>query len=215
MADNNSPTKKEIVMNIFNLNATKDIVSPAPIPERLRKNERIAIITADNTEDLEFFYPFYRLNEEGYDVDVVTPDGGSFKAKHGYEVKNTKSIDEVNSEDYSLLYIPGGKAPERLRKDEAVLAFVKKFAASGKPIAAICHGAQVLISANLVRGYRIAAWPEIKNEVEDAGAIFIDEALVESGQFITARKPGDLHRHMDGVIRKLRDNSIQQRAAFN
>ncbi len=206
-------TNGESIMNIFNLGNHDDINSPAMIPERLKKNERIVIITADNVEDLEFFYPYYRFNEEGYDVDVVTPEGGSFKGKHGYELKNTKSINDVNASDYVLLYLPGGKAPEKLRKDERVLSFVKRFAANSKPIASICHGAQILISADLVKGFRIAAWPEIKKEVEEAGGIFVDEALVESGQFITSRKPGDLHRHLDGVMRKLRETNTRQKTA--
>ena len=129
-----------------------DTMKAAPTPERLKKGQRVLIITADNTEDMEFFYPYYRLNEEGYDVDVATMKGGSFKAKKGYELKETKSIAEVKVADYALLYIPGGKAPEALRKDEKVIAFVKEFTKSGKPIAAICHGPQVLVTADVIKG---------------------------------------------------------------
>lgn len=175
----------------------------APIPERLKKHEKVLIITADNTEDTEFFYPYYRLTEAGYTVDVVTPKGGEFKAKHGMGLKDTKPIGAVRASEYELIYIPGGKAPAELRKNEDVLRFVKEFARSGKPIAAICHGPQVLISAELVRGKQIACWPEVREELESAGGIFIDEALVEDGQFITARKPGDLHRHLYGVLQAL------------
>ena len=175
----------------------------APVPERLQKLKKVAILTADNTEDLEFFYPYYRLNEAGYQVDVITTDGESFKGKHGYEFEETKPIADAYPADYELIYIPGGDAPEKLRSNEEILDFVREFAASGKPIAAICHGAQVLISAELVEGKRIAAWPEIKDEVEEAGATFVDEALVEDGQLITARMPGDLHRHLYGVIQQL------------
>ena len=178
----------------------KDPYAVAPIPERLKKSERIVIITADNTQDLEFFYPYYRLTEEGYQVDVVTPKGGKFEGKHGMGLQSTRAITEVRPEGYALLYIPGGKAPAELRKNEEVLRFVKEFARSGKPIAAICHGPQVLISADLVRGKQMASWPEVKDELEKAGGIFVDEALVEDGQFITARQPGDLHRHLWGVL---------------
>jgi protease I len=175
----------------------------APIPERLKKDEQVIIITADDTEDMEFFYPYYRLTEAGYTVDVATPRGGAFKGKHGLGLKNTKSISDVKPQDYILLYIPGGKAPAELRKNEDVLRFVKEFAASRKPIAAICHGPQVLISADLVRDKQFAAWPEVREELEAAGGTYIDEALVEDGQFITARKPGDLHRHLYGVLQYL------------
>jgi len=188
-------------MNIFNLkDGTKDTYKAAPTPERLRKNTRIAIITADNTQDLEFFYPYYRLSEEGYDIDVITPKGGEFKGKHGMGLKETKSIGEVQPDAYALLYIPGGKAPAELRKNDEVIAFVRNFAGTNKPIAAICHGPQILITAGLVRGKRMACWPEVKEELEAAGGIFVDEALVEDGQFITGRQPGDLPRHLWGVL---------------
>src|ERR1700733_6587993 len=150
----------------------KDSHSAAPIPERLKKNEKVVIITADKVEDIEFFYPYYRFIEEGYTVDVVTPKGGKFEGKHGLGLMETKSIDDIRVQDYALLYLPGGKAPAELRKNEKVVSFVKKFAQSGKPIAAICHGPQVLISAGLVRGKRMAAWPEIRNEMTKAGAFF-------------------------------------------
>lgn len=184
----------------------------APIPERLRKSEKVLIITANNTEDTEFFYPYYRLTEAGYTVDVATPEGGAFKAKHGLGLKHTKAIKDVRAQDYALLYIPGGKAPSELRKNESVLNVLKEHAGSGKPIAAICHGPQVLISAGLVSGKRIAAWPEVRSEIEEAGGTFVDEALVEDGQFITARKPGDLHRHLYGVLQMLEGKAAKRAA---
>ena len=181
----------------------EDTHAASPIPERLQKNEKVIILTANNTEDTEFFYPYYRLNEEGYAVDVVTPEGGAFKAKHGLGLQETLSIKNVRPEDYALLYIPGGKAPTELRKNEDVLKFVKAFASANKPIAAICHGPQVLISAGLISGKQIAAWLEVAKEIEEAGGSYIDEALVVDSQFITARKPGDLPRHLYGVIQYL------------
>lgn len=188
----------------------KDNHAVSPIPARLQKNEKVIIITADNTEDLEFFYPYYRFTEDGYSVDVVTPDGGKFEAKHKIGLADTKAMADVKPEDYALLYIPGGKAPATLRENEAVLDFVKAFAKTGRPIAAICHGPQVLISAGLVKGKQMAAWPEIKKELEAAGATFVDEALVEDGQFITARKPGDLPRHLSGVLEYLKGKTTNQ-----
>lgn len=190
-----------------------DIMKPAPIPARLQRDEKILILTADNTEDLEFYYPFYRLTEEGYQVDVATIDGKAFKAKHGYECKQTKALKDLRAEDYALLYIPGGKAPAELRENADVLSFVKQFAASGKPIAAICHGPQVLVSADLVRGKKMAAYWEVAKEIEAAGGTFSDEALAVDGQFITARVPGDLHRHLCGVVNALQGTKADQRAA--
>jgi protease I len=188
------------ILNIEIGGSEKDTFKAAPTPKRLKKNRRIAILTADKTQDLEFFYPYYRFCEEGYEVDVITIRGGSFEGKQGMGLKETLSIDQVRPDDYALLYIPGGKAPAELRKDDKVLAFVRLFALSGKPIAAICHGAQLLISAGLARGKRMACWPEVREELEEAGGLFADEALVEDGQFITARMPGDLPRHLWGTL---------------
>lgn len=200
-------------LNPFSDKDQKDTLQAAPTPERLKKNERVLIITADDTEDLEFFYPYYRLNEEGYSVDVATLDGKPFKAKKGYEFKNVVSIDVVKPADYALLYIPGGKAPSKLREDAKVMNFVKVFAQSGKPIAAICHGPQVLVSAGLVAGKKISAYPEVKKEIEEAGGRWADEALAIDGQFITARVPGDLPRHLSGVIEALQGKTQKKSAA--
>ncbi len=191
-------------MGIFSDKPERDTHLAAPIPDRLEKGERIAIITGDKVEDTEFFYPYYRLTEEGFTVDVITIEGGKFEGKHGLGLQDSYSIDEVRADNYALLYLPGGKAPSELQENENVLNFVKAFAQSGKPIAAICHGPQVLISAGLVQGKQMACWPEISEELEEAGGKFVDEALVEDGQFITARMPGDLHRHLYGVLQFLK-----------
>lgn len=199
-------------------NQVKDTHAVSPIPERLRKHEKVAIITGDKVEDTEFFYPYYRLSEAGYTVDVITEKGGAFEGKHGLGIRNTKSISDVRPEDYVLLYLPGGKAPEALRKNEQVLNFVREFARVGKPIAAICHGPQILVSAGLVNGRQLAAWPEVAKEIEQAGGTFINEALVIDGLLITARQPGDLPRHLDGVFQALRgeltdENRDQRRSS--
>lgn len=184
----------------------KDNYKAAPIPERLKKNKRIAILTDNKVEDIELFYPYYRFNEDGYEVDIITLNGGSFKGKMGIGLKESKSIDEVLPESYELLYLPGGDAPQTLAKSEKVVNFIKEFAKTNKPIAAICHGSYLLIAANLVKGKKISAWPEIKDKVENAGAAFADEALQIDEQLITARKPGDLHRHLCGIMDRLKNN---------
>ena len=200
-------------LNPFSDKNEKDTFKAAPTPERLKKNQRVLIITADDTQDLEFFYPYYRLSEEGYDVDVATPKGGSFKGKMGMGLKQTQPIGQLRPQDYALIYIPGGKAPAELRKNREVVSFVKIFAESGKPIAAICHGPQVLVTADLVRGKKISAYPEVQKEVEEAGGRYADEALAIDGQFITARVPGDLPRHLCGVIDVLQGKSPAAKTA--
>ena len=172
----------------------KDLYRPDSQNKYARR--AILILTADKTEDLEFFYPFYRLIEAGYEVDVVTPQGGEFKAKQGLGLKDTKKIADVNADDYDVLYIPGGKAPAQLKNNLDALTLVRRFATSKKPIAAICHGPQLLAAANVIDGRKIAAWPEVTDEVVVAGATYMDQEAVVDGPFITARWPGDLPAHL-------------------
>lgn len=188
----------------------KDIYAVSPIPERLRKNQKIALITADKTEDLEFFYPYYRFTEAGYEVDVITPEGNKFEAKHGLGLKSSKSIEEVFVKDYVFLYIPGGKAPEELKNNQKALDFVREFVRTGKPVGSICHGPQVLAEADVIAGKKIAAWPECEKEIKEAGAHYSNEALAVDGQFITSRWPGDLHRNMQYIIGFL-DGALKNR----
>lgn len=202
------------IMDMINSSHQHDTHKVAPIPERLKKHTKVLIITDDNVEDTEFFYPYYRLTEEGYQVDVATEEGGEFAGKHGLGLKDSLSVDSVNAADYALLYLPGGKAPAKLRDNDKVLAIVKAFFKASKPIAAICHGPQILAAANVIQGKRIAAWPEIQDEIEEAGATFVDEALVEDGQFITGRMPGDLHRHLYGVLQVLKGSTTKANKPF-
>lgn len=170
----------------------------------------VLIITADKTQDLEFFYPYYRLVEAGFHVDVATPAGGEFKGKMGMGLKETKSIRNIAASQYQMIYIPGGQAPAELRKNEDVLAMIRAFVQSKKPIAAICHGAQVLASAGVIQDHEIAAWPEVQTEIEAAGGTFVNQAVVVDGLFITARWPGDLPLHMEAVLQVLQQEEHDQ-----
>jgi len=174
---------------------------------------RVVILTADKTEDQEFFYPYYRFNEAGYQVDVITPDGGDFKAKNGAGLEETMKIEDASADAYDLLYIPGGKAPEKLKKEDAAVQFVKDFVATGKPVAAICHGPQILAKAGVISGKQIAAWPEVQEEVEEAGAAYQNKECVADGQFITARWPGDLPAHLSKVMQVLQSGSSSAKMA--
>jgi len=175
----------------------------AASPQQKTHPEKILIITADETQDLEFFYPYYRFTEAGYQVDVATPDGGEFKGKQGMGLKKTLSLREVDDTQYQLLYIPGGKAPEKLKKNDVAITLTQNFVESGKPVAAICHGAQLLAAANVIKGRNIAAWPEVEGEVKAAGGNFVNEATVVDGQFITGRWPGDLPLHLAHTLKVL------------
>lgn len=165
--------------------------------------QAVLIISDNKNNDLELFYPYYRFNEAGFKVDVASPTGEEIKGGHDFTLKPTKRVVDCKVQDYDLLYLPGGKAPASLRKDENVLKFVREFAAAGKPIAAMCHGPQILISAGLVKGKKLTAWPEVAKEVEEAGGIYTDQPTVIDGQYITARWPGDLPNHLEAALKAL------------
>jgi len=173
------------------------------LPETQNTGSTTAILmmTADKTEDLEFFYPYYRFIEAGYKVDVATPSGGEFKGKQGLGLKQSKKMSEIDPSAYALLYIPGGKAPAQLKEDQAAVELVKKFASLKRPIAAICHGPQLLAKADVIKGCKISAWPEIEDEIKTAGATYVSQECLTDGQFTTARWPADLPAHMKQVLK--------------
>lgn len=171
--------------------------------------QSVLILTTDDTQDLEFFYPYYRFTEAGFRIDVVTPTGGAFKGKQGMGLQETKAIKEVDPMQYQLLYIPGGKAPAALKKNPEALELVKRFAKSGHPIAAICHGPQLLAAADLIKGRTIAAWPEVEKEITAAGATYADQPTVVDGPFVTARWPGDLPSHLFRTLQLLQGEQPQ------
>ncbi len=182
-------------------------------PASSAHQEKIAIVTANGTEDQEFFYPYYRFLEEGYQVDVLTPDGGEFKGKNGAGLKKTMKIEDAEPSDYAMLYIPGGKAPEALKKEEEAIAFVRDFCANGRPVASICHGPQLLAEADVIEGKKIAAWPECESEVSEAGATYKNEECVRDGQFITGRWPADLPALTKAALELLHTSAQKQRKA--
>lgn len=183
-------------------NVPDDILTAEQSPKGAKKN--ILMITADKTEDLEFFYPYYRFIEEGYHVDVATPDGGGFKGKMGYEFRHTKKIANVRAEDYDLLYIPGGKAPDALKKDKAAIQLTRNFVEQGKTISALCHGPQLLAAAEVIDGVNVTGYPEIEKELKKAGGVYLDDRTIVDGKFITARWPADLPYHLEETMKALK-----------
>ncbi len=158
------------------------------------------IISADNFEDTELLYPFYRLVEEGIQVDIASLKKGEIKGKHGYKVPANLSIEEVAPEVYDLLILPGGKAPSVLRENSKVLEVVKAFYSAGKPIGAICHGPQILISAGLLKGKRATAYKSVAKELIEAGAHYEDKEAVIDGKIVTSRMPPDLPYFMRALL---------------
>lgn len=161
------------------------------------------IISADNFEDSELLVPYYRLLEEGIGVDVASMKKGAIKGKHGYEVAVDKTLDEVNPDDYALLVLPGGNAPESVRKEPAALEIARHFFAGNRPVSAICHGPQTLITAGLLKGRRATCYKTVAQEMRDAGAIYEDREVMVDGNLVTSRQPSDLPAFMRETMKKL------------
>ena len=166
---------------------------------------KICCLVGPEFEDSELAVPVRRLEAEGHEVEYVGQHGGvELVGKGGKErITTDASVVERRPDVYAALLIPGGKSPAHLRGDHDVAAFVREFAATKRPIAAICHGPQLLIDAGLVRGVRMTAWPAVQQELEAAGADVADEEVVEDEQFITSRKPEDLEAFCDALIERL------------
>ena len=167
---------------------------------------RIACMLGGGFEDSEFRIPYDRLRKEGFQVDIIGPKAGmELKGYKGKEtVKADKGIDEVRPEDYLGLLIPGGQSPDHLRVDQRFVEFVKRFDALKRPIAAVCHGPQLLLSARLVRGRTLTAWPTVQVDLELAGANVKDQPVVIDQNWITSRKPEDLEQFSEAFIQALR-----------
>lgn len=156
------------------------------------KGKRAAIIAADDFEDLELFYPMYRLQEEGVDTVVVGLTKDQIKGKRGYPITPQMTVDQANPKDFDLLVVPGGKSPERLRLNSKMVEFVKAFDQQGKVIAAICHAGQVLASAGIVKGRTMTSVAGIRDDMINAGARYVDRPAVRDNNLVTSRVPPDL-----------------------
>lgn len=165
---------------------------------------KILILSADGFEDLELFVPYYRFMEEGFEVDIASKKRGKIEGRHDYEIEANRTFEEVNANEYDMLFLPGGKAPAKLRKDEAALQIARDFMDKNKPVAAICHGPQVLISAGLVKGKKMTSWPEVAKELKEAGAVYEDREVVVDGNLVSSRKPEDLPFFLREVLKKAR-----------
>jgi protease I len=162
---------------------------------------KILILSADNFEDSELLVPYYRFLEEGYSVDIASRGKGTITGKHGYEVAVNKTFDEIVPGEYDLLLLPGGKAPEAVRKQQAALDIAKQFFAADKPVAAICHGPQILITAGLLRGKHATCYKSVAPEMKDAGALYEDTEVVVDGNLITSRQPADIPAFMREIMK--------------
>jgi len=156
------------------------------------QGKHIAMFIADIYEDLEFWYPYYRMKEEGAEVTIIGSGKKSYTGKNGVPAQQDIAISEADPGKFDALIIPGGYAPDRMRRQPAMVDFIKKIDQEGKVIAAICHAAWMLVSANVLKDKQATSFFSIKDDVVNAGAVWVDEEVVTSGNLITSRKPDDL-----------------------
>jgi protease I len=155
-------------------------------------NGTLLAFVDDVYEDLELWYPKLRLEEAGFPMRLTAPALEPVTGKHGYPAKPDVRLDEVGSTDYAGLLIPGGFMPDKLRRDPRVLKLTQEFHAAGKLVAFICHGGWIPISARILQGRRATGSLGIKDDLENAGAIWVDEPVVVDGNLISSRTPLDL-----------------------
>jgi len=156
------------------------------------KGKHIAVLAEDLYEDLELWYPVYRFREAGAKVTIVGGGAGGYSSKHGYPVTPDATAEKVNAADFDALIIPGGYAPDRMRRHKAMVDLVRDVFARGKVVAAICHGGWMLVSADVLRGRKATCFFAIKDDLVNAGALYEDREVVRDGNLVTSRKPDDL-----------------------
>lgn len=168
------------------------------------ENKRIAILAEEQYEDLELWYPRIRMQEAGAEVTVLgMPGAESYRGKHGLVVPVDEAVTAVSADDFDALIIPGGYAPDRMRRHEAMLDFVRDVFSQGKVVAMICHAGWVPISAGILGGKRATSFFAIKDDMVNAGVEWVDAAVVKDGNLISSRTPDDLPAFCQAIIAAL------------
>jgi len=166
---------------------------------------RIAFVLADDFEDSEFKVPYDRVTGAGHEASVIGKEKGArVTGKRGNEwfvIEATPA--DVDAASFDALIVPGGYSPDKLRTNPEIVDLVRKIADAGKPVAAICHAGSLLIEADIVDGMRVTSWPSIRTDLENAGAQWVDEEVVEDGNLITSRQPDDLDAFCAAILAKL------------
>lgn len=172
----------------------------------MARTARIACLLGPDFEDSELRVPYDRFRSEGFEVDVIGEKAGvELTGGKGREkIRTTAAIADVRPEDYQALFIPGGYSPDKLRHDPRFVEFVRRFDATHRPVAAVCHGPQLLMTAHLVKGRTLTAWDTVQEDLRQIGANVKDEPVVKDGNWITSRKPEDLEQFSTAVVEALR-----------
>lgn len=169
------------------------------------QGKKIAILATDGFEQSELLKPRKNLEEAGARTEVISPKSGDIKGWNmkdwGESVKVDKTLDQVRAQEYDALVLPGGVMnPDHLRMDQKAVAFIRDFVATGRPVAAICHGPWTLIEAGAVKGKTFTSWPSLQTDLKNAGATWVDKEVVTDGQFISSRKPDDIPAFSKAII---------------
>ena len=172
---------------------------------RVLAGKRVAILVEDEFEDRELVGPLEALREAGATVTIVGPAAGTeYRGKRGQAVVSSNlSAGSAKITNFDALVIPGGHAPDKMRMRHAMVDLARDAMDAGKPVAAICHGPLLLISANALRGRTLTCWPSIAVDVKNAGGLYVDKPVVEDGNLITSRKPDDVPLFSEAIIRAL------------
>jgi len=171
------------------------------------------ILTADKFEDMELFFPYFRLLEEEVVVDIAAPKKGHIEGEHGYGLEIDKTFDDIQPDNYNILLIPGGSptgAPSVVKKDLKAQAITKSFFNSNKPVCSICHGPWLLASADVIKGRHLTSfWYDgVPEDIKKAGGIYEDKEVIVDGNLVTSRYPGDLPAFMREIMRLI--NKIKE-----
>lgn len=170
-------------------------------------DKKVLLITYDNCDDSEVLYPLFRMREAGYTVDVASMEKRTIKAKYHFTVDADLLLEEVDPAGYAGLILPGGTAPEKIRQRDEALAITRYFDKNGLPIAAICHGPLILISAGTLRGRKCTCYPGIRDDLINAGGIYENSEVVVDANLVTSRRPEDLPAFMREFVALLDKNN--------
>jgi protease I len=173
----------------------------------MRGNRILLAFLDDVYEDLELWYPRLRLEEAGYALKCAALEIRTYTGKHGYPAQSDLLLCDARCQDFCGLLVPGGFMPDKLRRDAKVLSLTREFFESGKLVAFICHGGWIPISARILKGKRVTGSRGIKDDLENAGAIWVDEPVVVDGNLISSRTPRDLAAFGEAMVKFLEQHT--------
>lgn len=166
--------------------------------------KKILIITEDKCDDAEIMYPYYRMQEEGYEVKVAALTRKNIHAKFHVTMDADLDFSECHADDFDGLILPGGTAPEKIRLSKDAVRVAREMFAANKPVCAICHGPQLLISAGVLKGRKATCYPGVADDLINAGAVYEDSRVVVDGNLVTSRRPEDLPYFMKEFVALLK-----------